>query len=201
MKFRRHGRYVDLFHLYDPPIAKKIDPLRKIQESLIAEKETLSNCGIWINRIEAFCPLIPGFRILGGTCGGSLPLLQQMPLRNTRTLEPLETLQLFFSLTPIVHCHILQESLDAGIAQSVEQGTENPRVGGSIPPPGTFFILILQVLKSYRPAFLCWPFLFFDRFLTKRDASVRMEQISRRAKNLAPDFRQTREQRRGMSWP
>ena len=24
----------------------------------------------------------------------------------------------------------------AGIAQSVEQRTENPRVGGSIPPPG-----------------------------------------------------------------
>jgi hypothetical protein len=27
--------------------------------------------------------------------------------------------------------------IGAGIAQSVEQGTENPRVGGSIPPPGT----------------------------------------------------------------
>lgn len=26
---------------------------------------------------------------------------------------------------------------DAWVAQSVEQGTENPRVGGSIPPPGT----------------------------------------------------------------
>ena len=26
---------------------------------------------------------------------------------------------------------------DAQIAQSVEQGTENPRVGGSIPPLGT----------------------------------------------------------------
>ncbi|SIP74601.1 hypothetical protein XIS1_680047 [Xenorhabdus innexi] len=25
----------------------------------------------------------------------------------------------------------------ARIAQSVEQGIENPRVGGSIPPPGT----------------------------------------------------------------
>ena len=29
----------------------------------------------------------------------------------------------------------------AQIAQSVEQGTENPRVGGSIPPLGTIFIL------------------------------------------------------------
>ncbi len=27
----------------------------------------------------------------------------------------------------------------AQIAQSVEQGTENPRVGGSIPPLGTIF--------------------------------------------------------------
>jgi hypothetical protein len=46
-----------------------------------------------------------------------------------------------FSLTPIFRCHILQRSFGAGIAQSVEQGTENPRVGGSIPPPGTFFCL------------------------------------------------------------
>ena len=29
----------------------------------------------------------------------------------------------------------------AQIAQSVEQGTENPRVGGSIPPGGTKFLL------------------------------------------------------------
>ena len=27
----------------------------------------------------------------------------------------------------------------ASVAQSVEQGTENPRVGGSIPPLGTIF--------------------------------------------------------------
>ena len=27
----------------------------------------------------------------------------------------------------------------ASVAQSVEQGTENPRVGGSIPPGGTIF--------------------------------------------------------------
>ena len=30
-------------------------------------------------------------------------------------------------------------SREARIAQSVEQGIENPRVGGSIPPPGTIF--------------------------------------------------------------
>ena len=28
----------------------------------------------------------------------------------------------------------------AQIAQSVEQGIENPRVGGSIPPPGTILV-------------------------------------------------------------
>ncbi len=31
-------------------------------------------------------------------------------------------------------------TLDAGLAQSVEQRTENPRVPGSIPGPGTFKI-------------------------------------------------------------
>ena len=31
------------------------------------------------------------------------------------------------------------ESAHASVAQLVEQGTENPRVGGSIPPGGTIF--------------------------------------------------------------
>ena len=31
----------------------------------------------------------------------------------------------------------LSAKINAQIAQSVEQGTENPRVGGSIPPLGT----------------------------------------------------------------
>ena len=35
---------------------------------------------------------------------------------------------------------------DAQIAQSVEQGTENPRVGGSIPPLGTIFDAALAQL-------------------------------------------------------
>ncbi len=35
---------------------------------------------------------------------------------------------------------VLSQALrDAQIAQSVEQGIENPRVGGSIPPLGTIF--------------------------------------------------------------
>ena len=33
----------------------------------------------------------------------------------------------------------LCETANASVAQSVEQGTENPRVGGSIPPGGTIF--------------------------------------------------------------
>ena len=33
----------------------------------------------------------------------------------------------------------LSAKTNAQIAQSVEQGTENPRVGGSIPPLGTIF--------------------------------------------------------------
>ena len=32
---------------------------------------------------------------------------------------------------------LIQVAIYAQIAQSVEQGTENPRVGGSIPPLGT----------------------------------------------------------------
>ena len=36
-------------------------------------------------------------------------------------------------LTPHMSCK-------GRIAQSVEQGIENPRVGGSIPPPATIFI-------------------------------------------------------------
>ena len=34
----------------------------------------------------------------------------------------------------------------AGVAQSVEQGTENPRVIGSIPIPGTSFCLKYRLL-------------------------------------------------------
>ena len=33
----------------------------------------------------------------------------------------------------------LCETANASVAQSVEQVTENPRVGGSIPPGGTIF--------------------------------------------------------------
>ena len=38
-------------------------------------------------------------------------------------------------------CHPDHYNLYAQIAQSVEQGTENPRVGGSIPPLGTIIPL------------------------------------------------------------
>jgi hypothetical protein len=36
------------------------------------------------------------------------------------------------------------KSLDARIAQLVEQRIENPRVGGSNPPPGTILAILLQ---------------------------------------------------------
>ena len=39
-------------------------------------------------------------------------------------------ISLFFDYTK-------SRSVNASVAQSVEQGTENPRVGGSIPPGGT----------------------------------------------------------------
>ena len=36
----------------------------------------------------------------------------------------------------------------ASVAQSVEQGTENPRVGGSIPPGGTTIFVIANICGS-----------------------------------------------------
>ncbi len=33
--------------------------------------------------------------------------------------------------------YTISRAVNASVAQSVEQGTENPRVGGSIPPGGT----------------------------------------------------------------
>ena len=44
----------------------------------------------------------------------------------------------------------------AEIAQSVEQGTENPRVGGSIPPLGIRTVKGLQLLKL-QAFFIFWP--------------------------------------------
>ena len=37
----------------------------------------------------------------------------------------------------------------ARIAQSVEQGIENPRVGGSIPPRGTIFSSLVQSVERW----------------------------------------------------
>jgi hypothetical protein len=42
--------------------------------------------------------------------------------------------------------------LSAGVAQSVEQRTENPCVDGSIPPPGT-----IKSIDSTQPAVLIVP--------------------------------------------
>ena len=48
-----------------------------------------------------------------------------------------------------------QFNIYAQIAQSVEQRTENPRVGGSIPPLGTtkqvfLFYFFIELVNSYR---------------------------------------------------
>ncbi len=44
---------------------------------------------------------------------------------------------------------VLPSAFYAQIAQLVEQGTENPCVGGSIPPLGTFTITINQYYNAY----------------------------------------------------
>ena len=57
----------------------------------------------------------------------------------------------------------MQRGFDAQVAQSVEQGTENPRVGGSIPPLGTEFQAFSVYESPFRPPFrpnplcLCTP--------------------------------------------
>ena len=42
----------------------------------------------------------------------------------------------------------LSAKTNAQIAQSVEQGTENPRVGGSIPPLGTIYLKYMATSPS-----------------------------------------------------
>jgi hypothetical protein len=48
---------------------------------------------------------------------------------------------------------LLRRSPDGAVAQSVEQRTENPCVGGSIPPHTTYKSLIISKLSDFR-AFL-----------------------------------------------
>ena len=43
----------------------------------------------------------------------------------------------------------------AFVAQSVEQRTENPRVGGSIPPEGTNPLMCCETLREPRPPQQC----------------------------------------------
>jgi hypothetical protein len=43
----------------------------------------------------------------------------------------------------------LKQHLSARIAQSVEQGIENPRVGGSIPPPGTTNLKACMKMQAF----------------------------------------------------
>ena len=51
----------------------------------------------------------------------------------------------------------------ASVAQSVEQGTENPRVGGSIPPGGTSFCFGRSHLRAFK--------IFFGNFKKTLDKS------------------------------
>ncbi len=39
--------------------------------------------------------------------------------------------------------YTISRAVNASVAQSVEQGTENPRVGGSIPPGGTILLSVI----------------------------------------------------------
>ena len=48
--------------------------------------------------------------------------------------------------------------MQAQIAQSVEQRTENPRVGGSIPPLGTTLKFKCRFVRQQ-----VWLFLFFEK--------------------------------------
>ena len=53
-----------------------------------------------------------------------------------------------------VHCKrslppLSSESPFASVAQSVEQGTENPRVGGSIPPGGTKYADVAHLVERH----------------------------------------------------
>ena len=54
--------------------------------------------------------------------------------------------------------------LFASVAQSVEQGTENPRVGGSIPPGGTIHIFLIC---EYNNNMLCGSGSVVERHLAK----------------------------------
>ncbi len=47
-----------------------------------------------------------------------------------------------------INCPWNINDLVGQVAQSVEQGTENPRVGGSIPSLTTFFYFVSIILKS-----------------------------------------------------
>ena len=59
----------------------------------------------------------------------------------------------FFSISPATQPVGISRNpaTDAQVAQLVEQGTENPRVGGSIPSLGTIFFMHLAHTKREAP--------------------------------------------------
>ena len=74
--------------------------------------------------------------------------------------------------------------LFASVAQSVEQGTENPRVGGSIPPGGTIHIFLIC---EYNYNMLCGSGSVVERHLAKVNVA---------SSNLV--FRSTKDKGRGL---
>ena len=54
-----------------------------------------------------------------------------------------------FEPHPDRHYSLSKLSCFASVAQSVEQGTENPRVGGSIPPGGTINADVAHLVERH----------------------------------------------------
>ncbi len=83
-------------------------------------------------RVTGSSPVVP-------TILGPVVQLVRMPACHAggRGFEPHPDRQSCF----LCAAKLVWRFLFASVAQSVEQGTENPRVGGSIPPGGTRFLL------------------------------------------------------------
>ena len=87
-------------------------------------------------RVIGSSPIVP-------TTSGPVVQLVRMPACHAggRGFEPHPDRQVFCRGSRLGFLYIKQISrLYASVAQSVVQRTENPRVGGSIPPGGTIFI-------------------------------------------------------------
>ena len=78
--------------------------------------------------------------------------------------------QIFLLTDRVLYCLICAEfASNARIAQSVEQRIENPRVGGSIPPPGTIY---------FKAQFLNWAFLCLNKATSSQLCSKTIATIN-----------------------